>query len=197
MYSTIHLPDLENTNNAGRWTDGWRHIFWRGFWLWIYTLTSPSLPLSCERCSEEEGKVISSVHSIIKTEASTWGSHTVRPQWKNQGVRVLPSVRWLPHNEDPIGNRDLFFWPVIAIRRRSHSPSWGRSPATSAWFPPGNVLAWCIVWCKCLLCCATLSWMIVWFDFLWCLLWYLRSCIVISERLSAGTILLGFLHCVR
>ena len=51
--------------------------------------------LLCERCSEEEGKVISSVHSIIKTETNTWGSHTVRPQRKKEKIKVLGSYRLL------------------------------------------------------------------------------------------------------
>ena len=51
--------------------------------------------LFCERCSEEEGKVINSVHSIIKTETNTWGNHTVNPKVFEKKIKVLGSYRLL------------------------------------------------------------------------------------------------------
>ena len=100
------------------------------------------------------------------------------------------------HQKHAIWLRLRFVIRIADRKSPAISDSGGRCPATSAWFPPGNVLARLIVWHKCLLCCASMFWLDVCSDSLWCLLCYLRSCRVISERLSAGTKLLGFSSCV-
>ena len=73
----------------------------------------------------------------------------------------------------------------------------GRSPATSAWFPLGNVLSRSCVWRECLLCYASLFWLDDCSVFIWCLFCYLRSWLVILERLSAGAQTFGVLVLCR
>ena len=71
--------------------------------------------LLCERCSEGEGKVISSIHSIIETETNTWGSHTVRPQ--------IPKSRrcdW-SRRRDHDDYRDMCL-PKISLTKTSGKP---------------------------------------------------------------------------
>ena len=62
---SIPLVSREPLEERSRRIDGGKMVVWISQGQLVYK------SLLCERCSEEEGKVISSVHSIIKTETNT------------------------------------------------------------------------------------------------------------------------------